>query len=571
MAQPIRRTSTVTESPRMVAVIDIGATSVRMAIAEIRSGGEVRTLDTLVQSVDLGRDVFESRRLSRKSIEKAASVLKQYQRVLREYGITSGSDVRVVATSAVREASNRLAFTDRIFVVTGLNVEQLEEAEVNRITYMGVMPHLKAQKGLANGKSIVVEVGGGSTELLVVRGGNVLHSQSYRLGSLRLLKTLESGRITTLRRRTILSSHIARTLVQIAEQVNADKGIQLVAIGGDIRFAAHRLLKDWDGVSLAKLPTSDLVNFTDEVLSLDEDAIVKRFGASFIEAETLVPALLAYSMLAQHFDLKEVFVCETNLRDGLLNDMAVGGSWTGEFRNQIVRSAISLGRKFDFDEMHARNVAELSRKLFSQLSADHQLDNRYEVILYIASLLHEIGMLINVRSNHKHALYIIRNSDLFGLSKSQLLEVGLVARYYRRASPQSSHDEYGSLPREARVAVAKMAAILRLATALDDTRSGRIREIECGHEGKKLIINVPGVDDVSLEQIAMRQNAGLFRDVFGCQSCCVLVTPNAHRREFTELAVENRVSGLGLRSMGRHRLSGSHTAKGLARLVHTDV
>ena len=515
MAQPIRRTSTVTESPRMVAVIDIGATSVRMAIAEIRSGGEVRTLDTLVQSVDLGRDVFESRRLSRKSIEKAASVLKQYQRVLREYGITSGSDVRVVATSAVREASNRLAFTDRIFVVTGLNVEQLEEAEVNRITYMGVMPHLKAQKGLANGKSIVVEVGGGSTELLVVRGGNVLHSQSYRLGSLRLLKTLESGRITTLRRRTILSSHIARTLVQIAEQVNADKGIQLVAIGGDIRFAAHRLLKDWDGVSLAKLPTSDLVNFTDEVLSLDEDAIVKRFGASFIEAETLVPALLAYSMLAQHFDLKEVFVCETNLRDGLLNDMAVGGSWTGEFRNQIVRSAISLGRKFDFDEMHARNVAELSRKLFSQLSADHQLDNRYEVILYIASLLHEIGMLINVRSNHKHALYIIRNSDLFGLPKSQLLEVGLVARYYRRASPQSSHDEYGSLPREARVAVAKMAAILRLATALDDTRSGRIREIECGHEGKKLIINVPGVDDVSLEQIAMRQNAGLFRDVFG--------------------------------------------------------
>ena len=227
MAQPIRRTSTVTESPRMVAVIDIGATSVRMAIAEIRSGGEVRTLDTLVQSVDLGRDVFESRRLSRKSIEKAASVLKQYQRVLREYGITSGSDVRVVATSAVREASNRLAFTDRIFVVTGLNVEQLEEAEVNRITYMGVMPHLKAQKGLANGKSIVVEVGGGSTELLVVRGGNVLHSQSYRLGSLRLLKTLESGRITTLRRRTILSSHIARTLVQIAEQVNADKGCLL--------------------------------------------------------------------------------------------------------------------------------------------------------------------------------------------------------------------------------------------------------------------------------------------------------------------------------------------------------
>ena len=159
MAQPAKRLTSPKEvAPRPVAVIDIGATSIRMAIAEIHKDGEVRTLDALVQSVDLGRDAFESRRLSRKSIEKAAAVLKQYQRVLREYGIENPSDVRVVATSAVREAANRLAFTDRVFVVTGLNVEPLEEAEVNRITYMGVMPHLLTNPDLANGKSVVVRV-----------------------------------------------------------------------------------------------------------------------------------------------------------------------------------------------------------------------------------------------------------------------------------------------------------------------------------------------------------------------------------------------------------------------------
>ncbi len=515
MAQGLANSSISSESaPRPVAVIDIGATSIRMAIAEI-SDGDVRTLDTLVQSVDLGREAFDSRRLSRKSIEKAAAVLKQYQRVLLEYGIASSSDVRVVATSAVREVSNRLAFIDRIFVATGLEVQPLDEAEVNRITYMGVIPHLLSKKSLADGKSVVVEVGGGSTELLVIRAGNVLHSQSYRLGSLRLLKTLDTGRLTPIRRRSILESHIKRTLVQIAEHVDLDQKTQLVAIGGDIRFAAHRLLENWDGVSLAKLPTKDLAQFTDEVLKLDENEIVKRFGASFIEAETLVPALLAYTMLSRHFELSHVYVCETNLRDGLLHDMASGGSWTAEFRNQSVRSAVSLGRKFDFDEMHSRNVAELSRKLFDQLQDYHLLDSRYEVILYMAALLHEVGMLINVRSNHKHALYIISNSDLFGLSKAELLQVGLVARYYRRASPQSSHPEYGGLPREERVAVSKMASILRLAIALADTRSGRIREIECEREGKRLVIHVPGVEDVSLEQIAMRQNAGLFRDVFG--------------------------------------------------------
>ena len=524
MAQPVKHSRSTQRSPvRPVAVIDIGATSIRMAIAEIRDGGEVRTLDTLVQSVNLGRDAFESRRLSRKEHRKGCFGSEAVSACASlEYGIVGSEDVRVVATSAVREASNRLAFTDRIFVVTGLNVEPLEEAEVNRITYMGVMPHLLTDPSLANGKSVVVEVGGGSTEVLVIRAGNVLYSQSYRLGSLRLLNTLERGRVTTKRRRSILESHIRRTLVQIAEQVSPGQEISLVAIGGDIRFAAHRLLEGWDGVSLAELSTEELAKFTDEVLDLDDDAIVKKFGASFIEAETLVPALLAYSMLAQFFELQHVYVCETNLRDGLLHDMTVKGGWTAEFRNQIVRSATSLGRKFDFDEMHARNVAELSKKLFQQLQSEHGLAGRYEVILYVAALLHEIGMLINVRSNHKHTLYIIRNSDLFGLSKSDLLQVGLVARYYRRASPQSSHDEYGSLPREERVAVSKMASLLRLATALDDTRSGRIREIDCSREGKRLVIKVPGVEDVSLEQIAMRQNSGLFRDVFGMQ---VLLRP----------------------------------------------
>ncbi len=117
--------------------------------------------------------------------------------------------------------------------------------------------------------------------------------------------------------------------------------------------------------------------------------------------------------------------------------------------------------------------------MFRQLEDEHRLDNRYEVILFVAALLHEIGMIVNTRSNHKHALYLIRNSELFGLSEEEMLLVGLVARYHRRASPQPSHEGYGTLSQEQRVVVSKLAAMVRLAIALDDTRSGRVREIEC--------------------------------------------------------------------------------------------
>ncbi|MCD0460137.1 Ppx/GppA phosphatase family protein [Roseiconus lacunae] len=512
-----RRTaiSTETELPRPVAVIDIGASAIRMAIAEINPNGEVRKLDQLIQPVPLGKETFETRRLSRRSIERVVSVLTQYQRILLEYGIDQPSSVRVVATSAVREASNRLAFADRVFMETGLHVQPIDEAEVNRITYMGITPQLLADEELSNGKAMVLEVGGGSTEVLVVRSGNVLASHSYRLGSIRMLQTIDLARAGAKRRRALLENHINRMLTQLNELVRSESQLNLVAVGGDIRLATRLINPQWKRRTLTKVPTEKLVQLTDDILTLDEEEIVKRFGATFIEAQTLAPALLAYSAVARHFSLEHIYVSDTNMRDGLLKDMAAEGRWTAEFRNQIIRSALSLGRRFHFDEMHARSVAELSRKLFDQLRPQHRLDNRHEVILYVAALLHEIGMQINIRGHHKHSLYIIRHSELFGLSQSELVLVALVARYYRRATPQPTHSEYMSLDREHRVLVSKLAAILRLAAALDDTRTSRIREIDCKVEGNRLIIEIPGVSDVSLEQIAMKQQAGLFRDVYG--------------------------------------------------------
>lgn len=518
------------QAVRHVAVIDIGATSIRMAIAQIGPDGSSRTLETLLQPTDLGRDAFETRRLSRKGIERVASVLRKFRRVLSEYGITSAKDIRVVATSAVREATNRVAFMDRVYVATGLDVEPIDEAEVNRITYMGVAPQLQARRETAERKAVVVEVGGGSTELLIIRGGNVLHSDSFRLGSIRLLQSLNavgaspshSSGQTHSQWRSLMETQIGRILTRIAERIRSDTPLNLVAIGGDVRFAALQLVPDWNGIDLVSLTTTELSKLTEQVLSLGDDAVVAKFNVTFDEAETLGPSLLAYTLLAKRFEVNQLYVSGVNLRNGLINDMARGGNWTTEFRHQIVRSAMSLGRKCDVDETHARSVAELARRLFDQLHDEHDMDARYEVLLYAAALLHEIGLFINVRSNHKHALHIIRNSELFGLSRHETLLVGLVVRYHRRAAPQPAHTDYGSLSRIDRVAVSKMAALLRLAIALDDTRSGRIRDIRIHREGKRMVIAVPGVDDVSLEQMAMRGASQLFQDVFGA---AVLLRP----------------------------------------------
>jgi len=473
-------------------------------------------LETLQQAVGLGKDTFTTGRIGKATIEDCVHVLRSYRQMLTEYQIVSPEQIRVIATSAVREASTGSPFSIAFYIATGLQIEPIDEAEETRITYLASCRISGSEPVLQTGKTIVIEVGGGSTELLVVQERNVLYSNSYRLGSLRLRETLER---TTLRRARFGS---------YGEPDRADRRSNLGAclagrverydrLGGDMRFATYHLVPDWIPTHLARVPLAALEKFTDRILAMSEDQLVRKYALSYPDADTVGPALLTYVQLARAFKLTNVLVTNTNLRDGLLKAMASDSVWTEEFSNQIIRSGLDLGRKFDFDEPHALQVAETARQLFDQLRSQHQLDHRYAVILYIAALLHEIGLYVGFASHHKHTMYLIRNSELFGLGRKEVLLAAIVARYYRRATPQPSHEGYSTLGRDERVAVSKLAAILRIAVALNDSRSQRINNIRCDIKGNRLVISVPNVQDVSLEQLALRQNASMFEEVFGLQ------------------------------------------------------
>jgi exopolyphosphatase/guanosine-5'-triphosphate,3'-diphosphate pyrophosphatase len=194
--------------------------------------------------------------------------------------------------------------------------------------------------------------------------------------------------------------------------------------------------------------------------------------------------------------------------------MAARGSWTQDFERQVVNSAMEIGTRYDFDREHAEQVAELSKGLFESLWEEHLLDTRQELILTVAALLHEVGRFVSSRSHHKHSLYLIQNSDVFGLGPRDLLLAGLVARYHRKAEPKSTHQEYMILERTDRVSVAKMAAILRVADALA-CGPGQRRGFHFVVEPGTLTITVDEGADLALEQHRLRQKAGMFEQVYG--------------------------------------------------------
>jgi len=501
---------------RVVGVIELGTTSIRMAIAEIDSGGKYRTLETLQRAVALGKDTFTTGTVGRETTEQCVDVLKSFNLKLQEYRITDDHDIMAVATSAVREASNRDTFLDRLFIATGINVRPLDEAEVNRFTYQAVHFLLQTEPALREFDTIVAEVGGGSTEVLVFRKSQVASAHTYRLGSLRLREMLDDARTPDVRVVRLIRSQVERSIEQVVHGLSTSGPLHVLALGGDARFAVSRLEPTARTESVVKLKVSTLSRLANETLRTAVDDLVKQHHLSYPDAETRGPALLVYAGLARALGVKTILVGKTTLRDGMLQEMAARGSWTKDFTRQVISSTLELGARYDFDREHAEQVAEISKEIFEALWDEHLLGARYELILTVAALLHETGRFVSNRSHHKHSMYVIRNSDVFGLGSKDLCLAAVVARYHRKALPKPSHEEYMVLDRSDRVAVAKLVAILRVADALSRWH-GRGRKLHFTVEPGQLTIGIEKGGDLALEQHRLRQKGDMFEMVYGMQ------------------------------------------------------
>lgn len=501
--------------PRVVAAIDIGSTALRMEIAEISPEGSLRTLDALHHAVHLGKDTFTQGRIKQSTIEECVNILKGFRRIMEEFGVTEPSQIRAVATSSVREAVNRDTFLDRIYMATKINVEAIEEAEENRLTYLAVQDILTHDPSLLKGDALVIEVGGGDTEILLLQDGHVMFSNTMRLGTLRMRETLDMQRAPANKVPALLAKNIQLSVDQIKRSIPVSRVPVMIAVSGAARFAASQLSSDWAQQITAWFDVKPFAAFAKKIAPISTDDLVKQYRLTYEEAEVLGPALMTYAQLAKVFQVDRILVPKSSLRHGLLQEFALGGGWNKEFLDQVVTSALAIGHKYAFDERHARQVADLSVRLFRELQSEHQLGQRYELLLHVAALLHEVGSFISNRSHHKHSMYIILNCDLFGISRHDTELIALVARYHRRAMPQPYHEVYSTLNRDDRLAVNKMAAILRVADALDRNHMQQARDFEFSREKGQFVIHMRGVEDLTLERLALRDKGTMFTEVYG--------------------------------------------------------
>ena len=498
---------------RTVAAIDIGVNAIRMVVAEVLPDGRFEILERLQRAVRLGQDTFCHGRLGGRSMRSAVNILRDYVGILRLYDV---EQVRGVATSAVREATNADTLLDRIFMATGLHIEVIGTSEESRLTVSAVRE--AAGDVLESGENtLIADVGGGSTLLTVLHKDEIVNSLSLRLGTIRLQELLGTSEESPERSADLYRQHILNETASTPGSLALDKIDSFIAVGSDARFAAHEVGRQTASSNLYSIDIEDFDRLARRCSKQTTEALSKRYGLPFAEAETLNPALLVYQILLKKTQAKEMIVSSISMRDGLLLELAlsVTGQVDEALYESVLQSAAAVAEKYHADMQHARNVSDIAMRFFDEMGADHGLGRRYRLLLRVAGILHEIGSYISDRSHHKHSYYLIINSELFGLNREEMVTVAHIARYHRRSAPKPSHIEYTALPREQRVVINKLAAILRVADALSQGHIPDASKLHFERQGDDLVVLAPGASNLLLEQRAIVRKGGLFEEIYG--------------------------------------------------------
>ena len=499
---------------KTVAAIDIGTNAVRMVIAEVDAEGNITLLEQLHRAVRLGQDTFRTGRLTGQTMRAAVSIMRDYAKLLHLYDVTR---VRAVATSAVREAINADTLIDRINMVTGIVVDIIGTPEESRLTVSAVRNAAGKTLDETEGNTLIVDVGGGNTLLTLFGQGAIISSQAVRLGAIRIQETLGTNDDTPKRRADLFLQQATRETSFLAGLGNLDDTRMFIGIGSDVRFAASQVGEPTLSDDLVSIDREAFDKFVAQCIRHTPETLAKKYGISFAQAETLIPALITYQILLHKTQATQLIVSQVSMRDGLLLELAreVTGREDDELQQSVIRSAMSIAQKYHADLEHANEVSELAAMLFDELMVDHGLGNRMRLLLKIAGILHEIGGFISDRSHHKHGYYLVNNSDVFGLTREELRIVAHVVRYHRRGVPKQSHPDYIVLPRATRVTINKLAAILRVADAVLRSRTHAAKDFRFQRHGDELLVLIQGASSMVFEQRALAEKGNLFEDIFG--------------------------------------------------------
>ena len=498
-----------------LAAVDIGSNSVRLKISRL-SGRRLIEIHEDRQVTRLGDSVFRTGYLSPEAIADTVKALRRFHRAVQEEGADT---VRVVATSAMRDARNSRAFLEWVHSSTGWKVEIISGLEEARLIHLGLVSTLRVSAAT----TLMVDLGGGSCELTISSQGHIRDTVSLPLGAVRLTNEFlhhDPPRKAELLR---LRGFVEREIGRIADRITRSRPKKVIATSGtaaSLAAVCHGLYST-KGLRPSTVPRAQMRRVAKMLARIPVGERKKLSGVGPRRAEIVVAGAVVYAELLERCQLAGFRYSPLGLRDGLLAQMAAeydrstrSGKHIESERWDSIRAAVAHYR---VDMEHALQVRDSAMHLFKTLKAMHRLPPEYAEWLSAAAMLYEVGDYVNRNGRHRHAYYIIAHSEILGYTPQQRRIIAATARYLGKSRPAPGDPYLKVLPPPDRQFVVRASLLLRLARALNLGRSGAVRgaRVRVTRGEVNLTLQAKPRASVDLEQWAVEKEKDYFREVFG--------------------------------------------------------
>jgi exopolyphosphatase/guanosine-5'-triphosphate,3'-diphosphate pyrophosphatase len=554
-----------------IAAIDVGSNSVHMIVCRIRPDLSFEVIDREKDMIRLGAASLGGRALPDPAVASALQTLSKFRRLAESHGV---DEIIAAATSAVREAENGGDFIAAVQREVGVRVRVISGTEEARLI------HLAAAYAVALGRraSVVIDIGGGSTEITLGTAARVEYGRSFKLGALRL--TERFGRSDPLgpKDERRLVRHIRREAGPYVKQL-AKRGYQrAIGTSGTMlslgTLAAGR--RPADDVRNLRVSARAVSRLRRRLTRMTLDERLRLPGLDPRRADLAAVSAVLIDTLLTDLGAEDLTLCDFALREGLVLDYirrnAAQIRTAERYPDVRRRSVVELGERCAWWPAHAERVAAHALSVFDATQARHGLGSREREWLEYGALLHDIGHHISYERHHKHSHYLIRHGGLRGFEPDEIEIIALLARYHRQSTPKKSHEGFRDLPRARRTTVRVLAAMVRLAEGLERSHAQVITRLDVRPEadGKGLLVRLHARGDAELELWAAERHASPLAALFDASIRFELVQRAARRTRRISHAQHTdnaaRVPGKTVRGR-RHRRVGQDDPAGPAREV----
>jgi exopolyphosphatase / guanosine-5'-triphosphate,3'-diphosphate pyrophosphatase len=497
-----------------IAAIDVGSNSIRLVVAEVLPSGGYRVLDEERENTRLAAALAKTGRLDPHAADASVSVLRNFLSIVAGY---NAGQIRAIGTSALRDAEDGGAFCERVRMELKLTIEVISAAEEARLAFLSV-----ARAFDISGREVAVaDIGGGSTEIVLASSGLVDQVYATKLGAVRVAEECGVTGRSSEKQLAELRDYVDRALRKVIGKPPLVPDM-LFGTGGTFTALASMIMARQGQAGQPmwgfRVPRAEIRHLVADLAQMSLEKRSKVAGLSLNRADIIVAGLAVIERVMRHLRVNVVQVHTRGVRDGLLLTMVQASSGTAPASIPATerRAATEeFAKNCGVDLAHARQVSRIAGSLWEQLSVPLGLKSDDRELIETAALVANVGYLINFEGHHKHSFHLIVNSELPGFERRQLQLLANVARYHRGNPPKQKHDNFRELPAEDQQRVAALAAILRLALALDRTHQQHVAEVRASVSDECVRVTVQANGDADVDLWAAERKVELFEKVFG--------------------------------------------------------